>query len=120
MLQWYQKCYSSVDPGATFLVPIGALGAIRRLMSISNERVVVISGDKGHNNPDHFHGLSDPHIAVHGSFSVMVNYHAVGLYFAHMGGIALHNPQEEASLYVDDRSFLYICRHRIILNTCCH
>jgi hypothetical protein len=60
----------------------------------------VISGDKGNNNPDQFRGLMDPHIAVHGSFSVMVNYHAIGAYFTSRGGFALHNPQEEASLKV--------------------
>lgn len=37
----------------------------------------------------------DPHIAVHGSFSVMVNYHSIGAYFTSRGGFALHNPQEE-------------------------
>jgi len=42
----------------------------------------------------------DPHIAVHGSFSVMVNYHAIGLYFISRNGFVLHNPQEEASLKV--------------------
>ncbi len=38
----------------------------------------MISGDKGNNNPEQFVGLMDPHIAVHGSFSLMVNYHAIG------------------------------------------
>ncbi|RLN52184.1 hypothetical protein BBJ29_000800 [Phytophthora kernoviae] len=37
---------------------------------------------------------------IHGSFSVMVNYHAIGVYFASRGGFALHSPQEEASLKV--------------------
>lgn len=50
----------------------GALRALRRLTSFSNGRALVISGDKGNNNPDQFKGLMDPHIAVHGSFSVMV------------------------------------------------
>ena len=45
-------------------------------------------------------GLMDPHIAVHGSFSLMVNYHAIGAWFTSKGGFALHNPQEEASLKV--------------------
>ncbi|CAM9764656.1 unnamed protein product, partial [Sphacelaria rigidula] len=63
-------------------------------------RALVISGDKGNNNPEQFRGLMDPHIAVHGSFSVMVNYHAIGAYFTSRGGFALHNPQEEASLKV--------------------
>jgi hypothetical protein len=66
----------------------------------SHGRALVISGDKGNNNPDQFRGLMDPHIAVHGSFSVMVNYHAIGAYFTSRGGFALHNPQEEASLKV--------------------
>ena len=61
---------------------------------------MVISGDKGNNNPEQFIGLMDPHIAVHGSFSLMVNYHAVGAWFTSRGGFALHNPQEEASLKV--------------------
>ena len=58
--------------------------------------------------PDHnmksfthrFRGLADPHIAVHGSFSVMVNYHAIGLYCTSRFGFVLHDPQEEASLKV--------------------
>lgn len=62
-------------------------------------RAVVISGDKGNNNPEQFRGLMDPHIAVHGSFSVMVNYHAIGAYFTSRGGFALHNPQEEVRIH---------------------
>ena len=34
------------------------------------------------------------------SFSLMVNYHAIGAWFTSRGGFALHNPQEEASLKV--------------------
>ena len=47
-----------------------------------------------------FRGLTDPHVAVHGSFSVMVNYHAIGLYCTSRSGFVLHDPQEEASLKV--------------------
>lgn len=47
-----------------------------------------------------FRGLADPHVAVHGSFSVMVNYHAIGLYCTSRSGFVLHDPQEEASLKV--------------------
>ncbi|ETV73365.1 hypothetical protein H257_11873 [Aphanomyces astaci] len=98
ILKWYQDYYG--DQPATFLVPIGALNAIERLKLLSRHQLLILSGDKGHTNPDHFRGLQDPHIAVHGSFSVMVNYHAIGIYVAHRGGFALHNPQEEASLKV--------------------
>ena len=73
---------------------------MRRISKFSDGRLIVISGDKGNNNPDQFTGLMDPHIAVHGSFSLMVNYHAIGAWFTSNGGFALHNPQEEASLKV--------------------
>ncbi|RHY82110.1 hypothetical protein DYB31_003883 [Aphanomyces astaci] len=68
ILKWYQDYYG--DQPATFLVPIGALNAIERLKLLSRHQLLILSGDKGHTNPDHFRGLQDPHIAVHGSFSV--------------------------------------------------
>lgn len=100
ILTWYHNYFDSAFSGATILVPIGALSAIERLAALSKNGLVAVSGDKGNNNPDHFRGVNDPHIAVHGSFSVMVNYHAIGVYFASRGGFALHSPQEEASLKV--------------------
>jgi len=101
ILKWYEQYFgSSSGGGGSILLPIGAIRAIRRLGAFTNGRAVVISGDKGNNNPEQFRGLLDPHIAVHGSFSVMVNYHAIGSYFTSRGGFALHNPQEEASLKV--------------------
>jgi hypothetical protein len=98
ILDWYKNAFQSA--GASILMPIGALRALRHLATFSNGRMLVISGDKGNNNPEQFVGLQDPHIAVHGSFSLMVNYHAIGAWFTSRGGFALHNPQEEASLKV--------------------
>ena len=100
ILHWYRDHFGSSPTGASILLPIGALRALRRLTAFSDGRCIVISGDKGNNNPEQFRGLMDPHIAVHGSFSVMVNYHAIGMYFTSRGGFALHNPQEETSLKV--------------------
>ncbi|CAM9967119.1 unnamed protein product [Pylaiella littoralis] len=100
ILDWYVDYAAQSSGGMSILLPVGALRALRRLMTFSNNRAFVISGDKGNNNPDQFKGLMDPHIAVHGSFSVMVNYHSIGAYFTSRGGFALHNPQEEASLKV--------------------
>eukprot|EP01038_Epipyxis_sp_PR26KG_P006670 gene6670-9152_t len=100
ILHWYHENFKTTANGASILLPIGALRALRRLGTFSNGRAIVISGDKGNNNPEQFVGLMDPHIAVHGSFSLMVNYHAIGAWFTSRGGFALHNPQEEASLKV--------------------
>jgi len=104
VLKWYQNHYAQENEkndhsGASILLPIGALRAVRRLAKMSGDRLIVISGDKGNNNPEQFVGQVDPHIAVHGSFSLMVNYHAIGAYFTSRGGgFALHNFQDEASL----------------------
>lgn len=83
---------------------------------LTGGRALVLSGDKGNNNHEQhahsvrlycfimffirFRGLIEPHVAVHGSFSVMVNYHAIGLYCTSRSGFVLHDPQEEASLKV--------------------
>uniref|UniRef100_A0A7S3K0C6 type II protein arginine methyltransferase n=1 Tax=Aureoumbra lagunensis TaxID=44058 RepID=A0A7S3K0C6_9STRA len=100
ILRWYLDYFGASPSGASILMPVGALRALRRLTAFSKGRALVLSGDKGNNNPEQFRGLMDPHIAVHGSFSVMVNYHAIGLYFISRNGFVLHNPQEEASLKV--------------------
>lgn len=100
VLGWYREHFKDTSSGASFLLPIGALRAVRRLTRLSSAGTIVISGDKGNNSPDQFVGLADPYIAVHGSFSLMVNYHAIGLWVESRGGFALHNPQEEASLKV--------------------
>jgi hypothetical protein len=73
ILNWYHRSFEKCNSGASILLPIGALRALRRLTGLSNGRVLVISGDKGNNHPEQFKGLMDPHIAVHGSFSVMVS-----------------------------------------------
>lgn len=100
ILKWYLDYFGPMPEGGSILVPIGALRALRRLGRFANGRALVLSGDKGNNNPEQFAGEMDPHIAVHGSFSLMVNYHAIGMWFTSKGGFALHNPQEEASLKV--------------------
>lgn len=72
ILHWYQHRFQGCPSGASLLFPIGALRALRRLTALSGGRALVVSGDKGNNSPEQFKGLMDPHIAVHGSFSVMV------------------------------------------------
>ena len=63
ILHWYRDHFGSSPTGASILLPIGALRALRRLTAFSDGRCIVISGDKGNNNPEQFRGLMDPHIA---------------------------------------------------------
>lgn len=51
--------------------------------------VLCCLGDKAYNHETELKGLRDPHIAVHGSFSLMVNFDAVRHYFESKGGTLL-------------------------------
>ena len=100
MMSWYhQNCNDK--HGASFLIPVGFLKAIRNLSDLSSGKALIISGDKGNSNPDYFRGICDPHIALHGSFSIMVNFHAIGLYIKSRRGLTWYGDQEESSLQVN-------------------
>jgi hypothetical protein len=60
----------------------------------------VISADKGFSSPDSFRGVGDPHVALHNSFSLMVNFHALRLWTAFVGGISFHTRNESSNLKV--------------------
>ena len=108
IMDWYRSYFAPdakpdvmAPSGASLLMPIGFLNAVRNLSDLSNGRAMIITGDKGTSNPNRFRGLSEPHIAFHGSFSLMVNFHAIKLYCMSRGGFALICEQEEASLMVN-------------------
>lgn len=67
------------------LIPISGLGALNHLLSIS-EKLVLLSSDKAYTSLGTLDHLKIPGIAAHGSFSVMVNFHAIGEYFKVRGG----------------------------------
>lgn len=48
---------------------------------------------QGYNYEDELVLKRDPHVAVHGSFSMMVNFHALRLFFQRLGGWAVHSPR---------------------------
>lgn len=50
ILRWYCEFFGESPHGASLLLPIGALRALRRLTSFANGRALVLSGDKGNNN----------------------------------------------------------------------
>ena len=100
IMSWYENHFKD-SHGASILIPIGFLKAIRNLTDISSGKALIITGDKGNANPDYFRGLSDPHFALHGSFSLMVNFHAISLYIQSRGGFCLNSCQDEASLQVN-------------------
>lgn len=111
ILEGYRDYFSSnqsvsnkdetVCDGASLLLPIGFIKALRNLSDLSSGKALIITGDKGALNLERFRGLNDPHIAFHGSFSVMANFHAIKEYCILRGGYALMSHQDEVSLMVN-------------------
>ncbi len=71
---------------AKILLPISSLRSLAKLRSISNDKLLLISSDKGYSALSQLSRLSYPHFSFHGSFSLMVNFHAIGQYFTRTGG----------------------------------
>jgi len=70
-----------------FLFPIGSMRAIKHLGTLSNNKLLIISTDKGYNTLESLDHLHYPSISFHGSFSLMVNFHALSLFFKKRGAM---------------------------------
>ncbi len=86
----------------SFVFPVGALKGINNLISLSGGRLLLLSGDKGYSHEDELVGRGDPQLTLHAGqcFSMMVNYHAIGLYFRERGGFARHTATRDKRLKV--------------------
>jgi tetratricopeptide (TPR) repeat protein len=71
---------------ASIMLPIGGLKLIRNLRHMSNDRLLILVGDKGYAECTEFENVRDPHMAVHGSCSFMVNFHALKYFTEQTGG----------------------------------
>jgi tetratricopeptide (TPR) repeat protein len=96
ILEYYQK---RLDDTA-FLLPCAALKCIETLSNLSDGRLLVISADKGYNREEDLLGRGEPKITIHGSFSMMVNYHAIGKYVQKQGGHPLHTANRHNRLNI--------------------
>jgi tetratricopeptide (TPR) repeat protein len=96
--QYYSGKYADLNPvlndvvkqevlaNSTLLIPLGAIKCIKAFLRLSGNQLFVLAGDKGYNHAKELIGLREPHIAVHGSFSMMVNFHFVKSYLKSLYG----------------------------------
>ncbi|EKD54839.1 MAG: hypothetical protein ACD_60C00038G0001 [uncultured bacterium] len=82
ILEEYKKSLTE----SSFLFPIGSFHAIKFLKKLANNKLFVISTDKGYSTIEGLDHLGHPSISFHGSFSMMVNFHAIAHYFKNSGG----------------------------------
>jgi tetratricopeptide (TPR) repeat protein len=86
----------------TLLFPLSTLQCLRRLQQLAGDRLLLLSGDKGHASADDLLDRA-PGVGLvrhGGAFSLMVNYDAIGHYFRHRDGHVLQPLHRHASLHV--------------------
>jgi hypothetical protein len=85
---------------STLLMPITAIRCLRRLSALADGRLLLLSGDKGYCREELIEGRGQPAVTVHGSLSMMVDYYALGRWFAGQGGELLVTSHLRTSLSV--------------------
>ncbi len=82
------------------LFPFTALRCVRRLADLAGGRLLLLSGDKGGTREDEVRAPGQLGLAIHGSFSMLVNYHALGAHVRRRGGQVLTTPYRHAHLSI--------------------
>lgn len=92
--------YRSSVPKGSVRFPVAALAVAECMARLSGGRWMLLSADKGFVRLERMIGLPRPGLALHGSFSMTVNYHAIGAYFEGRGGELLGPDHPPESLNV--------------------
>jgi tetratricopeptide (TPR) repeat protein len=86
--------YCETLPKGSFLFPLGAFRTLKNLREISGDNIFLIASDKGTQGLLPLHGhFTIPYTPHTGSFSYMVNFHALGAYFQNANGHTWHAPE---------------------------
>jgi hypothetical protein len=87
-------------------IPRAVIECIRWLRELAGDRLLVLAGDKAHSTEESLASRREPKLSRHGgSFSLMVNFHALGWYAGRHGGEALDGGDRPAT--IDVGAFLF-------------
>lgn len=92
------RAYQEQLPNTFLLFPYAAFQCLRTFARLSAGRLLLLSGDKGYIREEDLISREPPEIAIHGSFSMMVNTHALGQFILQQGGQVLSTPHRHTSL----------------------
>lgn len=93
--------YQNTIDNTSILFPITALRCLRNLRKLAGDRLLFLTGDKGHSRESDLLNQRPPSLVPHGNcFSLTVNYHAIGQYVSNQGGQVLQTPQRPSSLNI--------------------
>ncbi len=79
--------YRALLVDTTFTIPRQGILALMRLFALSGGRGLLLSSDKGFSHVDELVQNEQQSMQLHGSFSMMVNFHALGKYCVQRGGV---------------------------------
>lgn len=90
----------------SFLFPTSTLHCIKNLHRLSEGRMLLLSGDRGYSRDEDLNlGRGAPALAIHGSFSMMVDYQIIGEYCRSLGASVLHPAR--ASRHLNISAFMF-------------
>ncbi len=92
--------YAAYFPDTTLSFPNMGLDCLRFWQAFGSGNLLLLSSDRGHTLPDALLDQDDPLPNLHGSFSMMVNYHAISEYVTINDGLALTPPHYQDNLQV--------------------
>lgn len=78
--------YEVALPDTSFSFPNVGLDCVRYWQRFGNGRLLLLTSDRGYALPDSLLNQPDPLPNLHGSFSLMVNYHAISEFASRSGG----------------------------------
>ncbi len=100
--------YKNTLQETCFSFPIGSLRALKNLTTIANQQLLVMASDKGFIRQLEMERQVDLGLTLHGSFSMSVNFDAIGRYFRECGGDYLHQMMHQGiatSLFIMGQRF---------------
>ncbi len=81
-------------------IPCFAIECVRWLRELADDRLLVLAADKAHSTQESLDFREEPELSRHGSFSLMVNFHALGWYARRHAGVALDGGDRHATIDV--------------------
>ncbi len=100
-MQTLLEAYRQQIPDSMLLFPHIALQCIRGLQQLSNQRMMLLTADKGHHRIEELLSVDEVPIAIHDNgFSTLFNFHAIVKYFEQKGGTVLATQHQHRSINI--------------------
>lgn len=94
------ESYAATLPETVVTIPTAAVWCVDFFRRLSGDHLLLLSGDKGQATLTSLQGRTVPALVSHGSFSLNVNFHALGEYIRHLGGQMWHADPSGSTLSV--------------------